>query len=107
MNHKKLILTSLPLILIIIALVVGFIFFPESFDLRDKAYEGEPTFMPPTTMSTPAPALDTNSSTACTALYQPVCATNGVTYSNECEATKLGVVLSHNGACESPPATTN
>ncbi len=36
----------------------------------------------------------------CPENYDPVCACNGVTYGNECEADAAGVSLLHHGACE-------
>lgn len=38
--------------------------------------------------------------TACTALYSPVCACNGTTYSNECTAQAAGIDVLHAGGCD-------
>lgn len=46
LTRKKLLMASLPLLLIVTALIAGFIFFPESFDLRNKASTGTTNIAP-------------------------------------------------------------
>lgn len=53
--------------------------------------------------SSPLPVKDVEGwreSTVCPAVYEPVCATNGKTYSNECKARVAGVRLVHKGVCK-------
>ncbi|KAM3958187.1 PI-actitoxin-Avd5a-like [Aphomia sociella] len=35
----------------------------------------------------------------CPTVYQPVCATNGITYGNICLLVKAGAILKHIGKC--------
>jgi hypothetical protein len=64
----------------------------------------------PTVFKTPSPTPYVTAPTrgdtggvACAALYAPVCSTDNVTYSNECEATKVGATIAYNGACNAVP----
>ena len=77
-------LTALPVLLVLLALVGAIIFFPSNsiFDIRGKA---APVVIPPTSVSLPTviPAPET----ACSELYSPVCSQVDLkTYANECEA---------------------
>ncbi|KAM3958198.1 serine protease inhibitor Kazal-type 1-like [Aphomia sociella] len=36
---------------------------------------------------------------ACPAIYQPMCATNGITYGNLCLLVRAGALLKHIGEC--------
>ena len=41
----------------------------------------------------------------CTAVYNPVCGVNGVTYSNDCYANAAGVEINYVGECIKEPTT--
>lgn len=53
---------------------------------------GNTTYVPPTNPTPTQPTM-------CTAIYQPVCGTNGQTYSNSCVARNAGVTNYTDGAC--------
>lgn len=81
-------LTALPVILVLLALVGAVIFFPEGslLDIRGKA---APIVVAPTSipLSTVTPQPSGGPETACSELYSPVCSqVDRKTYANECEA---------------------
>ncbi|MAF50601.1 MAG: hypothetical protein CMH64_00760 [Nanoarchaeota archaeon] len=39
--------------------------------------------------------------TVCTAVYEPVCGRDGITYSNRCKADRAGATVLYSGACGS------
>lgn len=81
-------LTALPVLLVLLALVGAIIFFPSNsvFDIRGKA---APVVIAP--ISVPLPIVTPPSTgrpeTACSELYSPVCSqVDRKTYANGCEA---------------------
>jgi|CXWL01.1.fsa_nt_gi hypothetical protein len=92
-------LTALPVILVLLALVSAVVFFPEGslLDIRGKA---APVVVAPTSVSLPTviPAPET----ACSELYSPVCSQVDLkTYANECEAGLANALPVTAGECPS------
>lgn len=52
----------------------------------------------------PAPAPAAPKPGVCPQLYAPVCGKDGKTFPNRCEAEHAGAQISHDGACDAPPA---
>ena len=95
-------LTALPVILVLLALVGAIIFFPEGsiLDIRGRAAPVKPS---PTIIAVPTTTL--TSETVCSDLYQPVCSTaDNTTYANDCEAGLANALPTALGEC--PAATT-
>jgi hypothetical protein len=40
--------------------------------------------------------------TGCSTIWKPVCACNGQTYGNECDANRLGLTIAYEGMCKAP-----
>lgn len=89
-------LTALPVLLVLLALVGAVIFFPEGsiFDIRGRAAPVRPT---PTVIA--VPTATPTPETACSTLYQPVCGLDNVTYANECEAALANALPTVKGEC--------
>ena len=99
-------LTALPVLLVLLALVGAVIFFPEGsiLDVRGRAAPVRPAptiIAVPTTTPTPE--------TGCSDLYKPVCSTvNNKTYANACEAGLANALPVRTGEChatQTPAAT--
>lgn len=101
----KTLLTALPLLLIVAALIAAIAFLPQTnLDIRPRAGEGD-IFTPqiPRVLVEPtlSPTLDSTLPTTigCSGLYEPVCGSDNVTYNNACEASASGVMVSYRTAC--------
>lgn len=89
----------MPLFLVFLALVAALIVLPQNTEIRNKA--AEPT---PSITKVPLPSTNPNAgfapNTVCADLYQPVCGTDGQTYSSVCEANRLNIQVAHAGECD-------
>lgn len=99
-------LTALPVILVLLALVGAIVFFPEGsiLDIRGRAAPVRPT---PTTIA--VPTATPTPETVCSDLYKPVCSqVDRKTYANDCEAGLANALPVTAGECNgtlSPTAT--
>jgi hypothetical protein len=89
-----------PLLLLAIVLLGGIFLLPRlnqsNFDERSRASEITPAPMKPDTQK---PEV------VCTDLYEPVCGSDGRTYSNSCEANLANIKSTTPGECSSKPIT--
>ena len=95
LNSEETLWTVFPIIVVVVLLIVGIIFLPDTnTDLRSRASEPKaiitPLIIPSKTI---APEV------VCSDLYEPVCGSNKKTYSNSCEANLVGVTSFIPGAC--------
>lgn len=101
-------LTALPVILVLLALVGAVIFFPEGsiLDIRGRAAPVRPS---PTIVAVPTAQPTRPPETACSDLYKPVCSqVDRKTYANDCEAGLANALPVTAGECNgtlSPTAT--
>lgn len=110
LSSSETLLAALPIIFVLVALIGAILFFPKTNnDTRSKASNPVPTITkvaPPTatpTAAAPTPTISKTtptSETACTELYSPVCGTNNITFSNECEASKAHIAIAYFGECK-------
>lgn len=104
LSAQETLLTALPILLILLALVGAIIFIPEGsvLDIRGRASRPTPT---PTIVRVPTATPTTRPpETACSDLYKPVCSTaTNRTYANECEAAKEGALPVRQGECTAAP----
>lgn len=107
-SASEILVTALPVLLVLLALIGAVIFFPEGslLDIRGKA---APVTIAPTRIPLPTiPATPTTiyrlPESVCSDLYKPVCSPKtNQTYSSECEARLANALPIRSGAC---PTTT-
>ena len=62
----------------------------------------KPPTRSPSDSPTNRPSDKPVSDVICTNVFAPVCGVDGVSYSNDCEANKVGVTIAYSGECEVP-----
>lgn len=110
-SASDILLMTLPVLLVLLALVGAIVFFPEGspLDIRSKAAPVvvAPTRVPvPTAIITATPSPIRLPEDVCSDLYKPVCSTaNNQTYANECEARLAKALPIRSGICPTPTRT--
>lgn len=101
-NSENLLKNLLPLVLVLIVLIAGIIITPRlSADPRSRASEPVQTTVTPRPTFPPMTTQPETPEIICTDLYSPVCDPNtDTTYSNSCEAQKMGVFKTLSGECD-------
>lgn len=95
LNSEETLWTVLPIIIVVVLLVAGIIFLPQTgTDVRSRASEPLKIVTPE-----PIPTKTVPPEVVCSDLYDPVCGSNKITYPNECEAKLAGVSVFVSGAC--------
>lgn len=98
-------LTALPILLVLLALVGAIVFFPEGsvLDIRGRAapFQPSPTIVAvPTRSEAKIPRIPAGPETICSDLYQPICSqVDRKTYANDCEAGLANALPATPGEC--------